>query len=224
MSLEAIGRIATWKKLDARLRGAAYELANCHNAETGKCHPSHSYLAQRLDCNKRTVIRLLQQLEQAGVIVIDHTFQDGRQVSNTYTILADRGDNNVTGVGDSSVTGESDTGDTPEGDKDVIQKQEEETGRISNSVLTLEQPTIKQSKDQGFDDFWSAYPKKVNKKNARAAWRKLDTQHKKLATKDCKTRYKETERQFIPNPASYLNGERWEDERFDKPKQQQNWI
>jgi len=34
---------------------------------------------------------------------------------------------------------------------------------------------------------------------------------------DLLTRYKNTERQFIPLPATYLNGERWDDELDTKP-------
>ena len=32
--------------------------------------------------------------------------------------------------------------------------------------------------------------------------------------------YADTEKQYIPNPATYLNGKRWEDEIIKKPKEQ----
>lgn len=71
----------------------------------------------------------------------------------------------------------------------------------------------------GFDEFWAAYPKKEAKKAAMKAWKKLkpndDLQQTILA--DIRQRkdgsWKDRERRFIPNPATYLNGARWTDEQ-----------
>lgn len=64
-----------------------------------------------------------------------------------------------------------------------------------------------------FDRFWKAYPRKQNKGHAEKAWAKAI----KLA--DPETIISAVERsvwnddkQFIPHPASWLNGKRWEDE------------
>ena len=68
----------------------------------------------------------------------------------------------------------------------------------------------------GFDDFWSMYPKKVAKQDAQRAWNKL-----KLSDEDVGAIYGDVPQRlandrawvdgFIPNPATYLNGRRWED-------------
>jgi len=67
-----------------------------------------------------------------------------------------------------------------------------------------------------FDAFWSAYPKKVEKKKAKAIWqrRKLDRIADQIIenVKTRKARDPQWERGYIPNPTSYLNGDRWEDE------------
>ena len=47
------------------------------------------------------------------------------------------------------------------------------------------------------------------------AFGKLGKVDAKLATEDCKVRFVETEKQYIPNPMTYLNGERWNDELDD---------
>ena len=70
-----------------------------------------------------------------------------------------------------------------------------------------------------FDEFWEAYPKKKAKEDARKAWAKLkpdETLGKVIiqaveAAKKSKDWQKE-KGQYIPHPATYLNGKRWEDE------------
>lgn len=64
-----------------------------------------------------------------------------------------------------------------------------------------------------FDAFWDVWPKKVDKKKALAAFKKLNDADQQRAIADCGARYAGTEKRFIPNPATYLNGERWNDER-----------
>jgi hypothetical protein len=68
---------------------------------------------------------------------------------------------------------------------------------------------------KSFDVFWENYPKKINKKLSMVAFGKLGKVDAKLATEDCKVRFVETEKQYIPNPTTYLNGERWNDELAD---------
>lgn len=73
--------------------------------------------------------------------------------------------------------------------------------------------------DERFDLFWKAYPRHVAKQNAIRAFAKLNPSEDLFQTilKDIEAR-KETDAwskeggQFIPHPATYLNGRRWEDE------------
>ena len=74
-----------------------------------------------------------------------------------------------------------------------------------------------------FDAFWSIYPKKVEKKKARAIWlrRKLDVLAD-LIIEDTTRRSREDanwKAGFIPNATTYLNGDRWEDEIIAERKQ-----
>ena len=64
----------------------------------------------------------------------------------------------------------------------------------------------------GFEEFWLGWPKKVARVPAEKAWSRLSAKNRALAMKDIKTRYTNTEKRFIPNPATYLNQRRWEDE------------
>jgi len=74
-----------------------------------------------------------------------------------------------------------------------------------------------------FDDFWLNFPKKVSKPQALRAFNRLKSSDKKKAIADCIKRYVYTDRQFIPNPATYLNNHKFNDpkdgdEKQDRPK------
>ena len=83
-----------------------------------------------------------------------------------------------------------------------------------------------------FDEFWSLYPRKIAKATARKAWAKLSAEQQLMAAKaiDTHCQYwsaKETELEFIPHPATWLNNERWEDElviELKKEKQSKEWM
>lgn len=71
-----------------------------------------------------------------------------------------------------------------------------------------------------FCRFWDAYPRRDSKKAARKAWAKLNPSPQlvtqmieALAWQVPLNRWDTVNREFAPYPASWLNGERWEDER-----------
>ena len=66
-----------------------------------------------------------------------------------------------------------------------------------------------------FDAFWSVYPKKVDKKKALSKFAKLKPADQQTAIDNATERAKSDDqwlRGFAPNPTTYLNGERWNDE------------
>ena len=67
-----------------------------------------------------------------------------------------------------------------------------------------------------FSDFWGMYPRRVAKKDARKAWDKIPPKlHNQILTAlfEWSRIWKDRgEIEYIPYPASWLNGERWEDE------------
>lgn len=72
--------------------------------------------------------------------------------------------------------------------------------------------------EAAFDQFWKLYPKKKSRKDALKAWEKLnpdsDLQAVMIASlaKQCVSRdWTKEGGQFIPNAATWLNGERWND-------------
>ena len=66
-----------------------------------------------------------------------------------------------------------------------------------------------------FDEFWLLYPRKISKATARKAWAKLSAEQQLMAAKAINT-----ELEFIPYAATWLNQERWEDELVIEPKKE----
>ena len=67
-----------------------------------------------------------------------------------------------------------------------------------------------------FDTFWKAYPRKVGKEAARKAFAKVKVPVETLVTaveaQKASPQWTKDGGQFIPNPATWLNQGRWEDE------------
>jgi hypothetical protein len=75
-----------------------------------------------------------------------------------------------------------------------------------------------------FDSFWTAYPKRVAKRDALKAWEKLSEADKAAALAALPnhvSHWKDTDPKYIPHPASWLNGWRWED---DLPKKRVSFV
>ena len=89
------------------------------------------------------------------------------------------------------------------------------TGEVTPS------PDGEDDPNPGFDDFWAAWPRKVDKGHARTAWR---TAAKKAdpsvivaaaAAFAAKCKAERTEPKFICHAATWLRGERWTDQETD---------
>ena len=70
-----------------------------------------------------------------------------------------------------------------------------------------------------FEEFWSAYPRKVGKKAAEVAWKKIrpdsELHNRVIAAVNSAKKTDQWQREggrFIPNPATWLNQGRWDDE------------
>lgn len=80
--------------------------------------------------------------------------------------------------------------------------------------------TAKEDYDlEGFNAFWAAYPKKAGKADALKAWNKLapdvvlqEQMGKALEVQKQSQQWRKDGGQYIPMPATWLNGRRWEDE------------
>ncbi len=97
-----------------------------------------------------------------------------------------------------------------------------------NSEHTLNDPNYIEPKikEDMFNEFWQAYPKKQAKRDAQKAWEKIaltEQIFEKIleAIESAKATevWQKQKGQFIPLPASWLRGERWKDELIDLDEQ-----
>lgn len=108
--------------------------------------------------------------------------------------------------------------------RERVQRHREMKRSGNAPVMELDQPVdVDQSVptqtiavvEDGFDAFWSVYPKKVGKGLARAAWHKIKPSGDIIGAVERQKRSAAWLREggrYIPNPSTWLNQQRWDDE------------
>lgn len=100
---------------------------------------------------------------------------------------------------------------------DISHSKQEEGSRKKEVGSTPHTP----QRGAEFDRFWSAYPKKVGKEPARKAFDKalgiaaIESLLTAIERQKCSSQWSRDNGQYIPNPATWLNQRRWEDEITD---------
>lgn len=106
----------------------------------------------------------------------------------------------------------------PNGTTESDQKAQSVNSNQHNNQLsnTKENTKRKSDDDELFAEFWKAYPKKVGKETARRAFSRLKAKEKNVdmliqAINIQKQSRQWRDPQYIPYPATWLNGKRWQD-------------
>jgi hypothetical protein len=171
------------------------ELTALCNAE-GYCWAGNAYFADLYGVSKKSVSNWIATLSKRGYISIEMKYKEGTaEILDRYIRIVPEGiEKNF---------------HTPMEEK----VKDNNTGFNNTSNNTLEDI-------YPFEEFWSAYPKKKAKEAARKAWVKLkpdETLGKEIiqaVIESAKTKdWLKENGKYIPYPATYLNGKRWEDER-----------
>lgn len=92
---------------------------------------------------------------------------------------------------------------------------ETKTETKTNTETNIPPKPPKGRTDAEFAEFWNAYPTKVGKQPARKAFDKVKVPVKTLVDaierQKCSSQWSKDGGQYIPNPATWLNQQRWED-------------
>lgn len=191
-------------------------LANCADSE-GKAWPSIAYLCEATAQDRKTVIENLRRLKEAGLL------------SSTGEMKGRTGQVPVYRLNTSTVPKTAPVPKTepvPELELVPVPKTEPvpvpKTGHGTVIEPSVEPSTRKRAAVDylaGFDAFWTAYPRKVAKAEAKKAWASLKaTEELRDEIRIGLERAKRCEQwrkdggQFIPHAATWLNNRRWEDE------------
>ncbi len=181
-------------------------------SDQGECWPSYQHIADQCEIDRSTVRKHIKQLEAQGLLRIEN--RDGPKGNSTNLYFLTFG-----GVGrNSTPVGPESTGVGPQPTGGVGP----ESTRTSHSSEPVNEPKPMVTPDtdllEGFEQFWKLYPKKKGRKDAAKAWAKLKPNvelHQTLITALCSHCISEDWTKdggrYIPNAATWLNGERWHD-------------
>lgn len=203
-------------------------LADHHNDKTNLCFPGITRLAKRTSMSRQSVINNTKKLEDAGLIAVQKDAGDGRGAkSNKYTLHLGQSQKDLLPTKSKRLT-------TPkvkeiEGKVNIIKRQSQGDRRQSQGDLPEplynpnKEPLVNQSRSNDFDRWWSIYPKKVGKKPAQTAWKRIKPDADVLIAdiQERLARDDQWKRGFVPNPTTYLNQERWTDE-LQQPKRNES--
>ena len=106
------------------------------------------------------------------------------------------------------------TDDQPQTNQKVTTDNNETIKQLNN--VNKDQEPLAEQKTIRFDEFWLAYPKKSGKKDCLKKWKARNLDEKAdLIIDSVRLRIKtdsEWIKGYIPNPTTFINGDRWEDE------------
>ena len=180
----------------------------------GYCSAGNEHFADKFKQSKRTVSGTIARLAELGYLRVEVIRDDGKTVVERRIWVQANAQEAMEKVTDPIEENfHTYRKKLPDPIEENFQDIKENNTRDNNNPLT---PT---GESELFDEFWAAYPKHVAKKPARRAWDKLhadrDLLDALLTALEWQTRTEAWQRdggRYVPNPATWLNGRRWEDE------------
>lgn len=186
-------------RYDENLTGNAkllYGEITALSSKEGRCWASDSYFSELYGVDKSTVQRWLKSLEDKNYIKREVVYKEGsKEIDMRYTQIC------VYPMRKNECT--------------PIRKNEGDNNTSINNIP----PISPAGENESFKRFWEAYPKKVAKQDALKAFKKIKPDDnlfaemmKALRRQKESTEWKRDKGKFVPYPATWLNGRRWEDE------------
>lgn len=176
--------------------------------QDGMAYPKMATIADQVGLSEVYVQKRLKELVDKGFLVRHKAVGKQRLLHfpDTYTFI-------FHACFASQLVG---TGDIPE--YTSVDVPEYTSNQENQSLRESRTTPLPLKGDDGFDQFWKAYPKKVAKVAALRAWRRLHYPNLVATIMATLERFKSSpdwlknRGAYIPHPATWLNGRRWEDE------------
>ena len=207
----------------------AAEIDSLDRGEGNRCYASNEYLAQRCHCSESKVTRAITKLISMGLI--EKTGSNGRTryLKSNISQQKAEADSELfrSRVGkkpsQNQQKSESDSADCRERNiKENTNREKDADASCSSGDESRQKSDLQKER---FDRFWDAYPRKVGKRAAEKSWKRIkvtdalyDQIMRSLASAKHTSQWQRNNGQFIPNPATWLNQGRWEDDvgTYDK--------
>ncbi|MCL8342936.1 helix-turn-helix domain-containing protein [Pseudomonas mosselii] len=174
------------------------------------CYATNAHFAEFFGLSVSRVSEIISGLAERGLIKIDQ-IREGKRVVERRIRLSNPFDKPKT-------PSENAANPFGKGDEPPSEKAKGSNTPMSNTKRVKDLPAPATGSDGAFEQFWKLYPKKKSRKDALKAWGKLnpdaDLQAVMIAAlaNHCVSRdWTKDGGQYIPNPATWLNGERWHD-------------
>ena len=185
-----------------------------HSDDNGVCWPGMEGVAQKTGLTRRTVVTTIRSMEGKGLLTVESRTAGGMKISNRYFLnlrceaVSHRCENDC--IPDVKMT---------------TSRCEAVSHKTSIRQTSKKEPSTHSLVRQGrtcprFNTIWEAYPRKIGKGAAERAWKNIRDQEAALvAIRDALSWQTKSEQwtmengRYIPNPATYLNQRRWEDEQ-----------
>lgn len=169
--------------------------------EKGYCWATNGYFAELYNVSKVSISKWIGSLKDAGYVSIEMEQDRGtKQILNRYIRLLNGGIKEKLNTPQRKV-------------KDPIK----EKFKDNNTVNTTSNITV--NNIDHFESFWTVYPRKVGKAQAKKAWDKLNLNDdtvmliaENIALRIKHGEWSDANKTFIPHASTYLNNARWEDE------------
>ena len=178
--------------------------------------------------SKRQIERIVSSCKKEGLLLTGCFNQDRRDRTSWYT-LSDKALEFL-----QNVTPEMAECKSPNGDLQITEQGQAyhySVTPLPDINLSIKEKKIKKEKksaaelDVLFERFWKAYPKKRDKLRARKAWEKLAPDMElcrvmaaALEQQKLSNDWRKEGGAYIPNPSTWLNNRRWEDEPDETPE------
>lgn len=162
---------------------------------------SLSFISERTGMLRNNVSRELKSMIQSGTIR-ERLEGSKRMLSIGYSIKSDNG----------GVIKNDNTSVIKSDNRDVIKSDNQEINNIKNNNL-------KNNDQTAFDQFWTSYPRKVSKPQAKRAFqtalKKTTFETLMIGLEEYKSYLdsERTETKYIKHPATWLNAESWNDNK-----------
>ena len=198
-------------------------------SENQKYAGSLQYLADWTNSSKHGVMKNLKSLVEKGFIQKEERMINGIKFCEYHATELHEVCNKVTQGMQQSYMGGMQQSYT--NNIDIHNIEDNKDIYMSNDVV--EQMTINDQKKIWFAEFWKEYPKKVGKADAEKKFNskcKSEKTFKEIMdglNKQNQTVFSKRETKYIPNPSTWLNQERWNDEYDDGQglsREEQGWA
>lgn len=207
-------RVTTWvfdhSPATGNDRLVLFAIADEADDDGTNAYPSVDRIARKARVPKRTTLRCLQRLEEAGQLIVNRPATKGRGHFNTYVVVmrndatvapTETARNGVTDDEKRRVTARSATQSV----LDPLTQDPQTQGHTDVAILTA-----------AFEDFWQAYPRHTAKGEARKAWpvavKAAGGCGRIIAGARAFASDPNRDPRYTPHPATWLRAERWGDD------------